>query len=350
MNLSIKNKYITLICSITIIVIVIIIAIIQSKEPKDLRIARSNFKLNTIVEITVYSDKDAELIDECFALCDKYEAIFSRTQNTSELYQLNASSNQLNGSSSIPVSEDLAELITIGLHYGEISNGLMDISIAPVSSLWNFTSEQKSIPKQGDIQAALPKVGYQNISIANNEITRKNAGIELDLGAIAKGYIADQIKEFLLEEGVTSAIINLGGNLLCIGEKPDGSAFQIGIKKPFEEQNTIAAVVELRDWSAVSSGIYERYFKLDNKLYHHILNPKTGYPFETDLLAVTILSKNSVDGDCLSTTCMGLGLEKGMELIDSIPDIYAAFITNDGKLHYSKGFLDTFSIEETNLP
>ena len=122
------------------------------------------------------------------------------------------------------------------------------------------------------------------------------------------------------------------------GEKPSKEPFHIGVQKPFETHQETVHTLSIKDLSIVSSGIYERYFKVDGKLYHHILNPKTGYPYDTDLTSVTILSKKSVDGDGLSTTCFSLGLEKGMELIESLDDVYALFITEDGTLHYTKGF------------
>lgn len=168
----------------------------------------------------------------------------------------------------------------------------------------------------------------------------------IDLGAIAKGYIADRLKDFLVENQVTSATIDLGGNILCVGDKPDGSAFRIGIRQPFGDQGSPMLVVPVSGWSVVTSGIYERYFEEDGTLYHHILNPSTGYPCENNLLSVTILSEHSVDGDALSTTCFSLGLSDGMALIDSLDEIYAVFVTDDYNIHYSEGLTDRFAISE----
>ena len=159
----------------------------------------------------------------------------------------------------------------------------------------------------------------------------------IDAGAIAKGYIADRIKDYLLAHGVESAIINLGGNVLCIGEKPDGTPFKIGLQKPFEGRNEIISNLSINDMSVVSSGVYERHFVVDGENYHHLLNPATGYPYDNGLIAVTIVSPRSVDGDALSTTCFSLGLEKGLELINSMDGIYGYFITDDYEIHYSDG-------------
>ena len=168
---------------------------------------------------------------------------------------------------------------------------------------------------------------------ANDETT-------IDLGAIAKGYIADRIKDYLKEEKVESAVINLGGNVLCLGERPDGTPFQIGLQKPFASHTETVGVAGVRDLSVVSSGVYERHFIKDGVNYHHILDPSTGYPYENGLVQVTILSPQSVDGDGLSTTAFALGLEKGTELLESMEDVYGIFITEDGELHFTEGAED----------
>ena len=167
-------------------------------------------------------------------------------------------------------------------------------------------------------------------------------GTVIDLGAIAKGYIADRIRDYLLEKNITSAIINLGGNVLCVGSKKNDSSFNIGIKKPFTKSEETLMTVKLNNKSAVSSGTYERYFSKDGNFYHHILNPKTGYPYNNGLTEVTIICDNSVDGDCLSTTCFVLGIEKGLELIESIDNTEAVFVDSDGKMTYSSGYKDYY--------
>ena len=158
---------------------------------------------------------------------------------------------------------------------------------------------------------------------------------KIDLGGIAKGYIADQVKNYLVEEGIEHAYINLGGNILTLGGKTDDSNFRIGIQKPFAEDGTVMAVLPVSDKSIVSSGNYERYFKKDGKIYHHILDPSTGYPIENNLNQVTIISDKSVDGDALSTTCYALGLDEGLKLIQSMDNIEAVFITNDNTIYKS---------------
>lgn len=181
-------------------------------------------------------------------------------------------------------------------------------------------------------------VDYKNLVIEGNQVSLADPESGVDLGAIAKGFIADEVKDYLVSQGVKSAYINLGGNILCVGKKPDGSTFNVGLQLPFGKRDDLIAMVRIDDFSVVTSGIDQRNFTIDDKLYHHILNTETGYPCENGLLSVTIISDKSVDGDGLSTTCFALGLEKGMELINSIDGVYAAFVTEDYTIHYSEGF------------
>ena len=316
------------------------IVFFMKNQEFDEPVSKSDFKLNTVVTVTIYDleGKKAEaIIDKALKLCDKYEKIFSRTLPESEIYELNHGTLPQEDGYYL-LSEECAKLIAKGLYYSELSDGAFDITIEPLSSLWDFTSGEKQIPDPQTLVEAQKHVGYEKVELKGNKIRFQEDGMGLELGAIAKGYIADKIKEFLISEGVESAVIDLGGNVLCIGARPDGEAFRVGIQKPFADRNETVATAGIRDRSVVSSGIYERYFEKDGKLYHHILNPKSGYPYENGLVAVTVLSEQSVDGDGLSTACFALGLEKGLKLIEQTPDTEAVFITEDGEMHFSKGF------------
>lgn len=318
-----------------------------SHQPSDSQAGKSeefirstNFLLNTVVTITIYDSEDEALLTGCMDLCKKYENIFSRTSAASELYQLNhrALPQDEGTSNTYTVSQELADLLSIGLDYSRKSNGVFDIAIAPLTELWDFSSESPKVPDDAAIHEALTKCGLQGVSVNGQKVTLESPETAFDLGGIAKGYIADRIKDYLLSQGVKSATISLGGNIVCIGSKPDGTPFKIGIQKPFADRNETAAAVEIEDKSVVSSGIYERFFEEDGILYHHILNPADGYPYQNDLIAVTIISDKSVDGDALSTTCFALGYEKGLEYIQTLPDVQAIFITEDYKLHYTSDF------------
>ena len=324
-------------------------------------ISISSIKLNTAVQITIYDSQDKALLDDCLALCDKYELVFSRTNEKSELYKLNhrkdtsdKDPNADGQTTPYPVSgtadtwhisEDLASLLSEGLDITRESDGAFDIAIAPLTSLWDFTAEDPKVPDDAAIQKALPLCSSDGVTIDGQDITLPSDDIQFDVGAIAKGYIADRLKDFLVKKGVNSAIINLGGNVLCIGSKPDGTPFKVGIQKPFADRNETEAVMDITGKSVVSSGIYERCFKQNGKLYHHILNPKTGYPYDNSLISVTIISDQSVDGDALSTTCFALGLDKGLKFAEK-KGVQAVFITEDYKLHYTDGFRDEINVTD----
>ena len=317
----------------------------ENDTEKNPFISKSSFLLDTIVTVQIYDKQDQEILEGSFDVIKKYDLIFSRTKETSELSQLNQGTLPKNGQAYL-ISDELSDILSQGLFYGDLSKGTFDISIAPISSLWNFKQTNPIRPTDEAIQEALPLINYKNIELKENEVSFAKEGMGIELGAIAKGYIADRVKDYLLDNGVKSAMINLGGNVLCVGNKPDGTPFNVGIQMPYADRNETIAAMQISDLSVVSSGIYERFFELDGKNYHHILDPKTGYPVESDLISVTIISPLSVDGDGLSTTTFALGLEKGMELIDSIPDTYALFITEDYQLHYSEGFKEAINVIE----
>ncbi|MDF2541179.1 MAG: hypothetical protein K0S47_897 [Herbinix sp.] len=315
----------------------------DAKNEGDDYLSKSSFLLNTIVTITLYDKQDESLINSVFDLITEYENIYSRTLEHSELYALNNNTAPHTGKI-YEISDEMASILTYGLHYSELSKGAFDITIGSVSSLWDFKSVNPFVPAAEDITEALAYVDYKNVKLQGNQLTYEKEGIKLDFGAIAKGYIADRVKEFLISQGVKSAMINLGGNVLCVGNKPDGTPFKVGIQKPFADRNETIAMIKISDYSVVSSGVYERYITVNGKNYHHILNPKTGYSYDNDLVSVTIISKRSVDGDGLSTSCFALGLEDGLALINSLPDTYAVFITKDYEVYYSEGLTENFEI------
>lgn len=301
--------------------------------------SKSGFYFNTIITVTIYQDVDEDTMDECFALARKYENLFSNTIPESDISRINAA----NGTP-VAVDDETIALLEKGIAYGELSEGKFDITIGKLSDLWDISTkalleetDASMIPVKEDIASALATIDYHNIRIERNEVTLLDPNTKLDLGGIAKGYIADRMKAFLNEKGFTNGFINLGGNFLALGPKENGDAYTVGIQKPFAEDGSAIASIEVTDETVVSSGIYERYFTVDDTLYHHILDTSTGYPYRNNLLGVTIITENSVDGDALSTTCFSLGLEDGMALIESLPDTEAVFITDDYELHTSSG-------------
>lgn len=283
---------------------------------------------DTVIEIEVWGASD-DILEQCKTLCEQYENMFSTEIETSEISQINTA-----GGNPVTVSDETIELLEKGLYYSELSGGKFDITIAPLSRLWNFNEEHNgTLPDVSAIEEALTHVNYKNVQISGNMVTLTDPDAMIDLGGIAKGYIADQLKSYLLSEGIEHALINLGGNILAVGSKYDGSDFTIGIQKPFDETGEPITTLEINDLSVVSSGTYERYFEIDGTIYHHILDPATGYPYQNGLLQVTIISEKSVDGDGLSTSCFALGLEDGTALIESLDNVQAIFITEDYEIH-----------------
>ena len=294
-------------------------------------LSSKEFCLDTIVQITLYDSSSKNILNSCFDLCKKYELVFSSNNKKSELYKINHSSNKLEAQE---LSDDLYKVIKQGLYYSDLSKGSFDITIGSISSLWDF--KKHTLPENPLIHHHLHDVSYKNIILENHKIRFLNTETMIDLGAIAKGYIADQIKNYLLKENVKSALINLGGNILCVGQKQQ-QPFLIGVTNPQETNDSILSL-NINDLSVVTSGTYQRYIETDSKKYHHILDPSTGYSYENGLSAVTIISKSSIQGDALSTVCFSLGKEKGMKLLNSLKDVSGCFIDENNQITYSKHF------------
>lgn len=302
-------------------------------------ISKSGFYFNTVIQITLYKSSYESLLEDCFSLADTYESYFSNTVSDSDISNINNADGAF-----VEVHDETIELLKKGIYYGDLSDGNFDITIGKLSDLWNFSTyalldevPESAVPTGDEIQEALKTVDYKGVTIDGNKVALSNPDSKLDLGGIAKGFIADKMKAYLEENGVESGMINLGGNVLTLGKKADGSSYTIGIQKPFSEDGEAIASVEVADKTVVSSGVYERYYEIGDKFYHHILNPHTGYPYDNHLLSVTIICDDSVDGDGLSTTCFTLGLDDGMALIESLADVEAIFITDDYELHTSSG-------------
>ena len=297
-------------------------------------VSDTDFLLNTVSTIDIYAyegDEDpAVIIDECFDYIRELEKILSRTVKNSDIAMLN----KVNGGT-VSVSDETREVLEKSILYGELTDGAFDVTIARVSELWDFVSGEDIVPEENVINEAVETVDYKNIKKDGNNVYLEN-GSEIDLGAIAKGYIADKAAQFLREKGVTSAIVNLGGNNIVIGRNGE-RAFRIGIQKPTATTGEFSGVVNIEDMSIVTSGAYQRFFVKDGVTYHHILDPETGYPAESDIASVSIICETSADADALSTSCFILGVEKAVELMDSLDYACAVIIDNSGDIILTDG-------------
>ncbi|MDE7477975.1 MAG: FAD:protein FMN transferase [Lachnospiraceae bacterium] len=339
-----------------ICIILLISGIITGCSKSTSPISQTSFAFDTVVTITLYDNNKTEALEHCSALCEKYESLFSTTLEGSEIWNINHADGKTTA-----VSYDTASLIQSALYYCDQSQGVLDLTLRPIAEEWDIAGQMKQssanadykyyIPSEQTLSELLTHVNYKNVMITDENgteidyhdtlsensryfVTLKDSQSAIDLGFIAKGYIADHLKAYLLSEGVESGIISLGGNILLIGTKPDNSSFNVGIQKPFGAANEVITTIQENDASVVSSGCYERYFMTDNEkkdrtIYHHIIDTTTGCPVQNDLLGVTIISNSSLEGDALSTYCYLLGLEKGLNYIHSLENVDALFVTKD---------------------
>ena len=265
--------------------------------------------------VTLTAECERSVLLDAISLCEGYENLLSRTKETSDVYKIN------NSDGFVSVSEETALIIKTALKYCEQSDGLYDITITPVSTLWNFNEEV--LPEADKIGEAVKKVDYKKIQLEGSRVNAN--GAQIDLGSVAKGYIADKLREFFESKGVKNAIINLGGNVYVLGDKYT----KVGIQKPFSG-GTVGRV-EMKNLSAVTSGTYQRCFTKDGTLYHHILDPKTGYPKNTDLDSVTVIGESSMLCDIMSTVCLLSGGEKAEEFIKD-EGLSAVLIFKNGQI------------------
>ena len=332
-------------------------------------LTKYSFYFDTIVSITVYAmdystyasyagegaadtfDEAADaVISDAFSLCSWYENTLSRTIEGSDIWNVNHADGE-----PVVCDEETLRVVELGIEYGDLSGGRFDITVGPVSDLWNFDGseeEASALPDDGELSEALAHVDYQNVVVDEEAGTVQllDAQAKIDLGGIAKGYIADRICDLLREEGVTSAIVSLGGNIACVGGKPEEyygfvsrdasyKSFTIGIESPYSDMTSIVGYSYVNDGTMVTSGIYERYITVDEVQYHHILDVETGYPVDSDVVGVTILgpADTSVDCDALATICLILGSEEGYDLMEQQEGLEAAFILTDGSILLTDG-------------
>lgn len=313
----------------------------QGSEKKSEPLSQSNFQLDTVITISLYDWEEEGIFQETFAEIDRLESLLSVDKEGSDLDKLWKNA----GKEWTKVSKETAEVLRSSLQYSRLSDGYFDVTAGPLISLWNIREGTGHIPTAEELKVAQNCIGYQGLlEQGKGEFLLQSAGMKANLGAIAKGYIADCMKSFLMEKGVKSGIINLGGNVVVIGENPEGKPFTIGIQDPLKATGEILGTIQATDCSLVSSGINERYFESEGVRYHHILDPFTGYPSDNGVAGVTILSENSMDGDALSTSVFLLGKEKGLALVESLPGIEALIVDMDGKVTMTTGIKEKVTL------
>lgn len=295
------------------------------------KLTEVGFYLDTVITLTAYTE-DKRVLKDALEECGRYEKILSRTVEGSDVWRINHAKGE-----TVEVSNDTMNILRCAQEISEKSGGAFDVTIAPVSTMWNFTKEPHELPDAEELAKAAEFVDYTRMKLEGNKVTLPE-GMMIDLGGIAKGYIADQVKAYLEKQGVKYAILSFGGNIVAIGsEKPDGTPWKVGIQdidKPTGEHMLVSLN---KGGSTVTSGTYERGFDLDGVRYHHLLSAETGWPVQNELASVTIFSESSMEGDALSTTAFVLGTEKGLELIESLKGVEAVFIAKDRTVTCSSG-------------
>ncbi|MCB2345641.1 FAD:protein FMN transferase [Clostridium estertheticum] len=270
------------------------------------------------------------------------ESKMSVNIKTSEISKLNSKA----GISGQKLSEDTYSVIEKSVQYSKLTGGALDATIEPIVGLWGIGTDKERVPSKTEISDKLKLVNYKDIVLdkKNSTVKLKRTNQAIDLGAIAKGYTADEVKKVLLNNKISSAIINLGGNVYAIGSNPNGKDWNVGIQNPLSTRGEYLGTISVTDKSIVTSGNYERFFIKDGIRYHHIFDPKTGYPAQQSLISTTIVSDKSVDGDALSTSTYIMGLDKGLKLVESIKGVEAIFVTKDKKVYVTPGLKDNFKL------
>lgn len=306
--------------------------------------SQTEFVLGTVCSVNLYERGSADAYREIFARLREIEARMSANRDDSEIAAVNRNA----GIAPVRVHADVLEVVASALRYAELSGGVFDPAVGPLVKLWNIGSSAARVPSGAEISAVLPLVDYRDVVVdaAAGTIFLKRNGMKLDLGAIAKGYAADEAARIIAKRRIPRAIIDLGGNVLAFGEKQGGAPWRIGVQDPSSERGSHIGVLSVKNKTMVTSGIYERYLEADGKHYHHILNTKNGYPVENGLLSVTIIAERSIDADGLSTTVFALGLEKGRALVESLPGIEAVFISEDFSVRSTAGIAKDFRVSD----
>lgn len=306
-----------------------------NREPQN----KSFFAMDTYMSITAYGKNAETALNRAEEKVSELENLWSVTKENSEIYRINHSNGE-----SISVSPETAELIDFSLEISEITDGALDCSIYPVLTEWGFTTGDYKIPTDEKLSELLEYTDYRKINF-NGETVQIPENMQIDLGAVGKGYTGDLIAETLKENGIESALLDLGGNIQTVGTKTDGTEWKIGLRSPFDEGNF--ATLEISDCAVITSGGYERYFTGDDgETYWHIIDPKTGKPAHSGLVSVTVIGSEGRLCDALSTSLFVMGIEKATELWKTRDDFEMVSVTEDGKIYLTQGIEDKFSLNQ----
>ena len=310
----------------------------KSKDP----ITRTELFMGTAIKVTIYDKSNEKILDEAFKRIIEIEDLVSINKEGTEITELNKNA----GLKGVKLSDDSFNIVKKGLEYSKLSNGGYDLTIGPLVKLWSIGLPEAKVPSKNEIKDSIKKIDYKRVKINEDtkEVFLTEKGMMIDLGSIAKGYAADEIVKLLKENGVKEAIVDLGGNIYALGLKEGDKEWKVGIQDPFTDRGNVVGSIKVSNKSVVTTGIYERFVEKDGVKYHHILNPKDGYPYKTEIAGVSIIADESVDADGLSTLVFTKGLDEGIEFIESLEGVDAVFITEDRKVYTTNGIKDNFKM------
>ncbi|NMP36854.1 MAG: FAD:protein FMN transferase [Clostridiales bacterium] len=299
--------------------------------------------MDTVMSVTIYDKsergKDVDkLLTACGSTIENYDNMFSVNSESSDVFKINASAGK-----SAEVSAETAQLIARASEISKGTGGLFDITVYPLSKAWGFTDKKYGVPSDAEIAALLGGVGYNKVSVSGSHVGLEN-GSGIDLGGIAKGYVSQMLANYLKSNGVQSAVINLGGNVQVIGSRLSGEKWGVGIRDPLDSEKTLG-ILSVSDTAVVTSGSYERYFEKDSVKYHHIIDPRTGKPADSDLVSVSIIACDGTTADALSTALFVMGSENAAEYQKANGGFEYVMVTKDKTVIVSPGIRDAFTLE-----
>jgi len=322
---------------ITILMSVAVLAVFSGCGAADKTYMRESFALDTICSQSVTGGNAEDAMNAVGEMLQQVTREMSMNEG-SHIYAVNEAAPD-----AAQVGEETAALTVTALEIAAQTDSAFDPTIGALSALWDITGDPR-VPTDDEIEEALALVGYENATVSGSDVSLSHSGMMLDLGGIAKGYAADEAVKIYENYGVESALLNLGGNIYAYGSKSDGSDYRIGLRDPNGGAGTYAAVVSVSDMSVVTSGVYERNFEQEGQVYHHIFDPRTGYPADNGLLAVTVVCESSTLADALSTALFVKGLGDGLALAETWDGVEAVFFTNDERITVTSGLKDRIEI------
>ncbi len=326
----------------SVLIGVLLILIFITGNNKKTYVISEFYSLGTLNYLKVYGGNAKKAIEQSILKLGEIDDKMSVFKEDSEISQINKHA----GKQPQIVSKDTFYVIKKALKYCSLSKGAFDITIGPIVELWGIGKKDAGIPGIHEIKEKLKIVNYKDIVIEQetSSIYLKNEKQKIDVGGIAKGYAADQVKNIFMKNGIKSALINMGGNIFVLGKKEDGKPFQVGIQNPIKSRGEFVLTISVINKSVVTSGNYERYFTADGKRFHHIIDPSTGYPSESEIISATIISDNSIDGDGLSTGLYIMGVHEASKLIEEIKGVDAIFITKNKEVYVTSGMRENFTL------